>query len=133
MPVLIIALTVGLGCKNMFQEKSLVGKWREVKHYNPDKGKWEDSTDKDGYYELFENGDIGTESGKKAWLSYTLDTRANPHQLVITNKDSKLDIPWIYKFQGESLIVKMPKDPKYGVAKDFSLEPNFVITEYERK
>ena len=67
MPVLIIALTVGFGCKNMFQEKSLVGKWREVKHYDPNKGKWEDSTDKkDQYYELFENGDIGTESGKKA-------------------------------------------------------------------
>src|SRR4051812_5049850 len=103
-PILIIVLTVGFGCKNMSQEKSLVGKWREVKAYDPDTGKWKDN-ENTAEYELLENGDIKTGSSDKIWLSYTLDTRANPHRMVITNRESKEKAPsiWIYKFQGESL------------------------------
>lgn len=133
-PILIIALIVGLGCgKNLFQEKSIVGKWRMVKFYDPDKNKWEESEASDQkFYELFENGDIKYNFGKTNTATYTLDKSSEPYRLIIKYSE-KESLTWIYKFQGDRLITKHPRDNKYGVAKDFSLEPNFAVTEWERK
>lgn len=147
MPILIVVLTVGLGCsKDLFdgksiinQEKSLIGKWKPMKAYDPKTDKWEElkrppNPENDYLYEFFANGDFGmnlfTLDTSK---TYKTDTSVTPNKLIITDKKSKKETTHIYKFQGERLILKMASEEKYGVAKDFNTEPNFVIFELERK
>lgn len=142
LPILIIALTIGFGCKNIqniFQDKSLVGKWRPVKGYDPKTGKWEDEkrhsdSEKDYLMEFFSNGDYGFNLfGLDTSRTYKSDTSTTPNRIILTDKKTGKESVWIYKFQGKNLIIKFPIEEKYGIAKDFSLEPNFAIWELERK
>lgn len=147
-PILLIALTVGLGCsKDIFQkgkslvgqEKSLIGKWKPMKAYDPKTDKWEElkrptDTENDYLLEFFSNGDYGVNLfGLDTSKTYKTDNSVTPNRLIVTDKKSKKETTYIYKFQGERLVLKMATEEKYGVAKDFNTEPNFVIWELERK
>lgn len=141
-PTLLIALTIGFGCKNIqnvvqenvVQEKSIVGKWWGIKNYDPESKKWNETPSKDFVFEFHSNGDFGTNIfGYSVDATYILDTKSNPKRIIFTNKKDKSQIIWIYKFEGEKLITKSAVHPKYRVAKDFNPEPNFGIAELERK
>ncbi len=135
LPILIMALTVGFGCKNIFQEQSIVGNWVLMKAFDPKENKWsEKPPDDKSYVQVFKNGNIKFDTSKGTDATYKLDNSASPKRLLITIND-KPQI-WIYKFQGERLIVKMfakPENGKNEVAKDFNTEPNFAIWELEKK
>lgn len=146
-PILLIALTVGFGCRNLKQEKSLdlnqtislIGKWKPMRAYDPKTDKWEElkrpsDPEKDYLYEFFDTGDFGVNLfGLDTSKTYKTDTSVTPKHLILTDKKSKKEVTYIYKFQGERLILKMASEEKYGVAKDFNTEPNFIIFELEKK
>ena len=141
-PILLIAITVGFGCKNIqnvvqensVQEKSIVGKWWGIRKYEPNSSKWDETPTKDFIFEFQSNGDFGSNIfGYTVGATYILDTKSVPKQIVFTGKKDKKQTFCAYKFQGDRLIIKIPTDSKYGVAKDFNPEPNYLIMELERK
>ena len=135
LPILLLALIAGFGCKNLFQEKSIVGKWKMVKSYDSNKGKWEEAKDPEYILEFLPDGRFSDNLLTKLeqGSTYKVDNSVNPKQIIFMHKGNKEPSIFIYKFEGERLIMKAPNAAKYGVAKDFSFEPNFGIIEFEKK
>ncbi len=110
-----------------------------MRAYDPKTDKWEElkrpsDPEKDYLYEFFDTGDFGVNLfGLDTSKTYKTDTSVTPKHLILTDKKSKKEVTYIYKFQGERLILKMASEEKYGVAKDFNTEPNFIIFELEKK
>ncbi len=135
-PVFIIALLIAFGCKNPFQEKSIVGRWKLVKINEKDK--WEDAGKLEVEVEFHANGDItfmslnnkANSTNEKA--TYTVDNSANPNRVVITGNKNKPSI-WIYKFEGEKIIGKNALKENKGVANHFNPEPDYLMVELEKK
>ncbi len=132
-PILLLTLSVGFGCKSLFQQKSVIGKWKAVKVY--ENGKWGVAKDNEYIMEFLQDGRYSDNVLTKLedGSTYKVDNSVNPNQLLLIHKGDKQPIVCIYKFQGEKLILKAPNSSKYGAPKDFSTEPNFGIIEFEKK
>jgi len=130
-PIIFMALTLGFGCKNIFQEKSIVGQWKEIRTYRPSQGKWQKYGQPDDFIEFFANGDVGFRgfSGYSVCCTYTIDDKADPNRIMITNKKDNSQQIWIYKFEGKKLIIKIPKGDNKRAATNFDIEPEFEIME----
>jgi uncharacterized protein (TIGR03067 family) len=146
--ILLIALAISFGCQKQSKtvksgektsektaEKTVIGKWKAVKTYNPDSGKWEEVTEQETVIDFQEDGKYENNVPLKVKdpATYKVDNSVEPHQIILTSQHKNEPKSWIYKFQGERLIVKIPSEAKYGAAKDFSIEPNFSIIEFERQ
>lgn len=136
--VLMIVLGVSFGCKNSFHKYSLVGKWVLFKQYDPKNECWKqlkryNDIDQDFIIKFFLNGDYGVNNQiQYPSETYKLDTSTIPNRIIITHKKTGKENILIYRFQDEKLVLKFAVEEKYGVAKDFSIEPNFTIWELEK-
>ena len=117
-------------------EKSIVGKWKEKRSYNlANQPKWIDVDHGDDFFEFTSGGEWGLLFWKEYNFpaTYTVDNSVDPHRINLTIKKDKTQLVWIYKFEGEKLIIKLSFDPKDGIPKDFEPEPKFGISEFVRK
>lgn len=89
--------------------------------------------EQDFIIKFFLNGDYGI-NNQISYPSetYKLDTSTIPNRIIIRNKKTGNEKILIYQFQDERLVLKLAVEEKYGVAKDFGVEPNFMIWELEK-
>ncbi len=138
LPVLILTLTIGFGCKNiqnLLQEKKpVIGKWKQIKFYNPEENKWIESPF-NYTIEFLPNGDYDTSLSFSAYGKkiYSTDNSVNPPRITITNLKDKEQQKLIYQFQGNNLIIKSGAESNTDFAKDFKPDPKYQLFEYQKQ